>query len=272
MTDAWSVLWVIAVGLSASAAWFVAQRAYQNYQRQVQQQKTGSPLLDDVRYVRQPSSELPSPARLPGPSRVLLLGPACAGKSTIMRHAVAMSEGSTRLSDSYVADEHGGPDISPESPSQAAREYKPTLGLVRNVLTLPSPTQGLISVLLCDAGGGQQQRRQWIELVRGAEVSALVFVVDAADDSEESLGLFRQLANAPWAQRATVFLALSKVDLLGMDNPLLEWRALAACEQREADYRAVCRVPLHQCHILVATRADSVEALLAEVAEAVASR
>ena len=143
---------------------------------------------------------------------------------------------------------------------------RPTRGLVIQPLVLPaslmaaaqeephvgvdgSTTRGNASswqrrqVVLCDAGGGRQERRQWVDLVRApARIGALLFVADARDDSEETRELFRQLAKAKWAQRATVVLALTKLDLL------LEQRgdsdARATCAARESEYRSACPHPL----------------------------
>eukprot|EP00966_Prymnesium_polylepis_P198271 4594851-Prymnesium_polylepis.4 len=42
-------------------------------------------------------------------------------------------------------------------------------------------------------------------------VDAIIFVADAADDSEETQGLFRQLMNAPWARHCAAVAALTKV-------------------------------------------------------------
>ena len=180
------------------------------------------------------------------PPSVLLLGPSGGGKSTLYRAALA-------LAGELPRGDNGPP--------------RPTRGLVVQPLLLPanlmaaaqeephagvdgSTTSGNASgqwqrrqVVLCDAGGGRQERRQWVDLVRApARIGSLIFVCDARDDSEETRELFRQLANAKWAQRATVVLALTKLDLLLEERGNSEARA--TCAAREAEYRAACPHPL----------------------------
>ena len=128
---------------------------------------------------------LESPAEEPVAS-LLLLGPSGAGKSTLFNAGLTL--GGERL------------------PETSAGPPPPTRGLVRQLLVMPaSAAQGdwLQRLLLCDAGGGRAEQRQWIELVREPEVGALVFVADVADDSEETLQLFKQLASSKWAKKVT---------------------------------------------------------------------
>ena len=62
----------------------------------------------------------------------------------------------------------------------------------------------------------------WVELVRDKAngVSALVFVADASDLSEDTLELFRQLVGSKWAQSAACFLALTKLDCIAKGDEL----------------------------------------------------
>lgn len=114
---------------------------------------------------------------------------------------------------------------------------------------------------VCDAGGGRQERRQWIELVRENRVGCLVFVADSRDFSEDTRSLFKQLANAKWAQRATVIVALTKLDML------LEERgdagARQACAQHEAEFRAECQHPF-STHVLDARDQTAAARLIVE--------
>lgn len=177
--------------------------------------------------------------------RILVLGPEYSGKSTLHRQAVSIAADSD----------------AEKSQDNMWMPYAPTLGLVRRILALPTST-GTSTVLLCEAGGGRQQRRQWVELVRGTNVAALVFMLDAADVSEESRGLFAQLVGAPWAQNSAIFLVLTKVDLLSPQN------AQSICDERDSAYRAVCRQPIC-CRRLTTTDATHSRALLREVVETV---
>ena len=132
----------------------------------------------------------------PQPRRILLLGPAKAGKTTLMRQAVALWE---------ERDEHE---------AALAEPYAPTRGLVMRTMALP-PTRdrGTAHCQVCDAGGEPPYRRQWVSLVRDAEVCALVFVSDVSDESEDTRHLLAQLVRAPWARHASLLLALTHVDL-----------------------------------------------------------
>ena len=132
----------------------------------------------------------------PQPRRILLLGPARAGKTTLLRQAIALWE------------EHDAPEAA------LAEPYTPTRGLVMRTMTLP-PTRdrGTAHCQVCDAGGEPPYRRQWVSLVREAEVCALVFVADVSDESEDTRHLFAQLVRAPWARKASLLLALTHVDL-----------------------------------------------------------
>ena len=154
-------------------------------------------------------------AMLVRPRRILLLGPERSGKSTLMRQAVALwEEEETERHRSVSA-------LDPSVP------YQPTRGLVIRNLALPT-RQGEAHVQLCDAGGSLACRRQWVSLIRDADVSALVFVADVSDESDDTFGLFAQLANAPWARQSHILIALTHID-----GPT---RSDAAA--REAQYRA----------------------------------
>lgn len=216
--------------------------------------------------------------------QILLLGPAAAGKTALMRHACALS------------DELEGAPSAAFDPSREYR-YQPTLGLVRQVLTLPTG-DGAVRAQVCDAGGGRAQQRQWVTMIREGNVGALVFVADVSDGSEvraaarpdiargrplaavpapslvptrsvplwqETLSLYSQLANAPWARTALLYLALTKVDLL----PPHRRREL--CEGREVEYRQRCPRPLRCSWLCATVRADAAT-LLAEVAGAAGRR
>ena len=164
-------------------------------------------------------------------SRVLVLGPAGAGKTTLLRHALRQfARGASRRSSAVTA-QLGGP-------------YAPTRGLV----IVDANVRGL-GVQLCDAGGGDAERRQWIALVRGADVRAIVYVLDSAD-SELGRDLFRQLALAPWAAGARLFVALNVRAADGAD---------AAYSRREANCAPRCRSRLSRLsalHDVLGRRAD----------------
>ena len=133
------------------------------------------------------------------PRRILMLGPERSGKSTLMRQAVALWE-------EEEAERHRSTnELDPSAP------YQPTRGLVIRNLALPT-RQGEAHVQLCDAGGSLACRRQWVSLIRDADVSALIFVADVSDDSDDTFGLFAQLANAPWARQSHILIALTHID------------------------------------------------------------
>ena len=183
-----------------------------------------------------------APSAAPPLPSVLMLGPSGAGKSTLFHAALKLA----------------GEDAG----EAAATATAPTRGLVRRVLRMPSSNRHQ-EVVLCDAGGQRQQRRQWVELVRApALVGALVFVADVSDGSNDTLELFRQLANAKWASRATLLLALSHVDKC--DGTPDEVRA--ACERRVAEYRAACHHPFG-VHRLCCFDGDASRSLLTEAVD-----
>ena len=198
------------------------------------------------------------------PPAVLLLGPSEAGKSTIHAAACALAGEASSAAD-------GG-----SSASVPALARQPTRGLVRTLLSLPAsidashPSAASSGgrawrrrhVVMCDAGGGRQERRQWVELVREpARVGCLVFVADARDASEDTRQLWKQLCNAKWARRATLLLALTHLDRL------LEERGAGgahdACAQREAEYRAAANHPF-STHVLDCRDATATARLLVE--------
>lgn len=137
------------------------------------------------------------------PRRILLLGPAKAGKTTLMRQAVVLWE---------ERDEHEAATTT--SHTRNDEPYTPTRGLVMRTMALP-PTRdrGTAHCQVCDAGGEPPYRRQWVSMVRDAEVCALVFVSDVSDGSEDTRHLLAQLVRAPWARNASLILALTHVDL-----------------------------------------------------------
>ena len=174
-------------------------------------------------------------------SRVLVLGPAGAGKTTMLRHALRQfARGASRRSSAVTA-QLGGP-------------YAPTRGLV----IVDANVRGL-GVQLCDAGGGDAERRQWIALVRGADVRAIVYVLDSADDSELGRDLFRQLALAPWAAGARLFVALNVRSADGDD---------AACARREAELRAAVPKPFGVVRLSALHDSSAAVELIAEAAAA----
>lgn len=175
-------------------------------------------------------------------SRVLVLGPAGAGKTTLLRHALRQfARGASRRSSAVTA-QLGGP-------------YAPTRGLV----IVDANVRGL-GVQLCDAGGGDAERRQWVALVRGADVRAIVYVLDSADDSELGRDLFRQLALAPWAAGARLFVALNV--RLAADG------ADAACARREAEWRAAVPKPFGVVRLSALHDSSAAVELIAEAAAA----
>ena len=156
--------------------------------------------------------------------RILLLGPVAAGKSTLFRAALELS----------------GEPVSGDA------TYAPTRGLVRRLLELPSAISAeRVTVQLCDAGGGEDERRQWRELVQD-DVGALVFVCDVSDGSKETRYLFSQLAAAPWARDARLVLAFTKADLVPGGRAALS--SLSAA--REAEFRAACPARSLHAHCL----------------------
>jgi len=181
---------------------------------------------------------------------VLLLGPSGGGKTTLFRAALTL------------AGEVEG-DADADAPA-------PTRGLVRRVMPLPLPgtTDAQATsrqVQLCDAGGGREERRQWVVLVReAAPIAALVFVADVGDDAEETLGLFKQLAGAPWARDAALVLALTHADAVGEGNG--DSPALDVCAARVAAYRERSARPV-SVHTLNARDPAEAAKLLAEVTE-----
>lgn len=200
------------------------------------------------------------------PPCLLLLGPSAAGKTTLYRHAVA-------LAGEALPQHTGGP----------------TRGLVRHPLFMPcdrrrqlpepvrlpapggfkaatSSTRRRRRVVVCDAGGGRQERRQWVELVRPpARIGVLVFVADARDGTEETLSLFKQLANAKWARGATLIVALTFVDRLVDERGAAT--ATHLCSQREAELRAVCAHPFSVHALNGRDDADAAERLLTEAVQ-----
>jgi GTPase SAR1 family protein len=178
-------------------------------------------------------------------SSLLLLGPSQSGKSTLFRAAVA-------LSGERLGDDEGDP-------------ARPTRGLVRRLLAIPTSDGRRRHLLVCDAGGARAEQRQWAELVRGRAVGALVFVTDAADGTKETRFLFQQLASAKWALSAVVVLALTKVDLVAGSQA----EASALLAARADEYRAVCHRPM-SIHYVNASSPDEASRLLVEVATGVA--
>ena len=186
---------------------------------------------------------------------LLLLGPAQTGKSTLFRAACALAGEAGEV----AAATHTGPPA-------------PTKGLVRRLLLLPSGTntsRGALQaghVVLCDAGGGHRERRQWVELVRDgqAPVGALMFVADARDASDETVGLLGQLAGSKWARSAAIYLALTHFDVLADEQGDASARAI--CQAREASYRNAMPhgVVLHACRCLSARDPVAACQLLAE--------
>ena len=180
------------------------------------------------------------------PPSILLLGPSDAGKTTLHRAGLALAG-----------------EKNSNEPQTSTR------GLVRRLLLLPTGDNNFRRrVLLCDAGGGRDERRQWIELVRGNHVGALIYVSDARDTSAATLDLFSQLANAPWAKRSTLLLALTRRDLVEDTSddtyfPDLPRQRIEACQAREAEYRAACPRPL-SCHLLDARDQLAARRLLVE--------
>ena len=173
---------------------------------------------------------------------VLLLGPTGAGKSTLFRAAL-------KLADEAIADE----------------PLTSTRGLVRRPLFLPA-SQGRRHVILCDAGGGRRERRQWVELVRPpARVGALIFVADLADGSNDARDLFKQLASAKWARGASILLALTKLDALQQQAPE---ELDATTRAREAEYRSACPVAF-STHVLSCHDANATSRLLIEAVSGV---
>ena len=110
-----------------------------------------------------------------------------------------------------------------------------------------------------------------MELVRdspGRAVGGMLFVADAADDSDETIDLFRQLASSKWAREAAIFVALTKLDVL-IEARSGAAAARACCEAREAAYRAACpqrvafaclncRDPVPACRLIADAVADAV--------------
>ena len=199
----------------------------------------------------------------PNPPSVLLLGPSGAGKTELYRRALVLA---------------GIQHPDPEPPL-------PTRGLVRHPLYLaadadqlpmpaPLPAPGDVRaagkwrrrrVLLCDAGGGRQERRQWVELVcPPARVGTLVFVADARDATDDTLSLIKQLAHAKWARSATLLVALTKLDLAVAERGSAA--AMELCAQREAEFKAVCSHPF-SLHVL--NGLDDTAAAARLIAEAV---
>ena len=177
---------------------------------------------------------------------ILLLGPACSGKTTLYRQAIALDSSTDE-----------------QPPSNCATPYAPTLGLMRRVLTLPT-SRGPSPIVLCDAGGSREQRRLWVELVDGVRVSAICFVLDASDASDEARGLFVQLARAPWSQGSSIFLILTKLDLLPPQD------AQAMCATREEAYQAACSRSF-DCHRLTTASASCASEVLRAVVDAVSA-
>lgn len=186
---------------------------------------------------------------------LLLLGPSQTGKTTIFRAACALAGEAGEV----AAATHAGPPV-------------PTKGIVRRLLLLPAGNHSSVKALqaghivLCDAGGGHKERRQWVELVRDdqAPVGALVFVADARDDSDETVGLLRQLAGSKWARTAAIYLALTHLDLLAEGQG--ENAARAKCQAREAAYRSAMPegIVLHACRHLSARDPAAACQLVAE--------
>jgi hypothetical protein len=179
------------------------------------------------------------------PPALLLLGPAGSGKSTIFQGALTLAGEKRR-------------DAAPA----------PTRGLVRSLMYLPDKG-GQQPVLVCDAGGGRQERRQWIELMRELDTAAggvLVFFSDAHDDSEDSRDLFRQLATSRWARRAKLLLALTKLDVVLEERGAEGARALcrhraeafwSTCPSRQFTVHCLdCRVPVDARRLLVGALAS----------------
>jgi len=174
---------------------------------------------------------------------LLLLGPASTGKSTIYHAALALSG-----------------EANAANPGEAV---KPTLDLVQRLLSLPTATRRRQRCLLCDAGGGRKERRQWVYLVKDeTAVGALVFVADVADDTEETLFVFKQLISAKWAPSA-VLLALTHVDQLG------EAQRRETCEARVRAYRGMSSRPFG-VHCLDARDDVKVTRLLMDAASGIA--
>lgn len=188
---------------------------------------------------------------------MLLLGPSGAGKTTMFRAALSLSG-------------EAGDDEAVLPPAA-------TRGLVKQVLRLPYPdsdeatvVQARQPVLLCDAGGGRQERRQWIVLVReAAPIACLVFVADLGDDSGDTQYLFQQLANAPWARDTALWLALTHVDVARKERG--EVAALDLCAARKTKYCA--KVTRHvEVRYLDARHAADAAILLMEATAAARGR
>ena len=96
--------------------------------------------------------------------------------------------------------------------------------------------------------------------MRGADVRAIVYVLDSADDSELGRDLFRQLALAPWAAGARLFVALNV--RLAADG------ADAACARREAELRAAVPKPFVVVRLSALHDSSAAVELIAEAAAA----
>ena len=176
--------------------------------------------------------------------RILLLGPEAAGKSTLLWQAVRLYE-------------------SPAA-ADACAPRRPTGGLVRRRMCVPTASGELATVQLCEGGGAPSVRRQWVTLVNdgSTRVVTLVFVADIRDSSDDTRALFAQLANAPWSRDALVLLVLTKTDLLGEDSLLDQPAGTAAgsagsaalvdrlCTERIEQYAAACRGRPFACEAL----------------------
>ena len=174
--------------------------------------------------------------------RILLLGPKAAGKSTLLWQAVRLYE-------------------SPAA-ADACAPRRPTGGLVRRRMCVPTASGELATVQLCEGGGAPSVRRQWVTLVNdgSTRVVTLVFVADIRDSSDDSRALFAQLANAPWSRDALVLLVLTKTDLLEdlLDQPAgtaADSAGSAAqvdrlCTECIEQYAAACRGRPFACEAL----------------------
>ena len=196
------------------------------YARQeLQPSERGDPLLDRERVFS-----------------LLCLGPAGSGKSTLFCHALTLC-GETSPS-------HGG---------------IPTRGIVRRLLKLPTRDDHQLCVL-CDAGGGRAEQRQWVTLIRQPEtVGAVVFVADLSDESETTLSLFKQVAQAKWSRHATLILALTHADQI---NDNLQLHAIQAA--REHAYKEVCSREM-SVHSLDTRDEGQASALLMEAAASISA-
>ena len=176
-------------------------------------------------------------------SSLLLLGPSGSGKTELYCAAVALS-----------------------GEGDAGCAAGPTRGLVRRTLTLPTTPNATVGerCLLCDAGGGLSERRQWVALVKGEAVGTVIFVATVYDESDDTLFLFKQLAHAPWSQRATLILALTHIDEI---IDLAQRRAL--CDARSKAFRSATNRSL-SVHSLDARDQASADVLLRQAAAGVA--